>query len=123
MAPGQRLELGNVVRIRKKADIENKIGVAGDSVPEAKAGHLDHDPAFVAIAPSNFSFTTSRSSWTVNFDVSIVTSARSRIGASALRSGFDILRNRGVFAERVRPARFAVAANEHVVRRLQKQRA
>src|SRR5258708_19114459 len=51
MAAGELLELRNVVRVRKKAHVENQIAVSGNSVAITETGDVDSDLRFFAIAP------------------------------------------------------------------------
>ena len=41
IAPGQRLQRGNIMGIVEKADIEDQIGIARDAATIGKRGHKD----------------------------------------------------------------------------------
>ena len=43
MTPAQILELGDIVRIRQKTDVENKVAVGGDAMAKAKTVDVDYE--------------------------------------------------------------------------------
>src|SRR6266403_2953762 len=50
IAAGQLLESRDVVGIGKEPDVEHQVAIGGYTVPVAKAGDVDHDLRFLALA-------------------------------------------------------------------------
>src|SRR5713226_661345 len=50
VAAGEFLELGNVIGVRQEADVEYQVAVGRHAMTVAKAGHVDHDLRFLALA-------------------------------------------------------------------------
>src|SRR5271165_7147371 len=120
MLPGVLLEFRNIIRIGKKAHVENQVAVGGNSVAITEAGDVDTNFCLVAIAVK---FVDNQVPQLVDVQLGSVDSMLRQLpdGSELVALGFDALGHRQSGAQRMRTARFTVTPHQRSVVRLEKE--